>query len=111
MIVVTSDHIPGKKIVKTIGMVRGGTVRGKHLGKDILAFFRNLVGGEIDEYTKMLAESREQAFDRMVANAKRFGANGIITTRYASSEIAKGAAEIFVYGTAVVIEEDDDSED
>mgnify|MGYP002631425206 FL=1 len=111
MIVVTSDQIPGKKITKTIGMVRGGTVRGKHIGKDILAFFRNLVGGEIDEYTKMLAESREQALDRMIQNAKHLDANAIVCTRYASSEIASGAAEVFVYGTAVVIEEDADSVD
>jgi len=106
MIIVSSDHIPGKRIIKTFGLVRGGTVRAKHLGKDILALFRNLVGGEIPEYTKILAESREQALDRMTQDARRLGANAIIGMRYCSSEISAGAAEVFVYGTAVHIEDD-----
>ncbi len=106
MIVVTTDTIAGKRIVKTLGMVRGGTVRGKHFGKDILALFRNLVGGEIQEYTKILAESREQALDRLIAAAEQLGANAVITARYATSDIAAGAAEVLIYGTAVIVEDE-----
>ncbi len=104
MIITTCDDVPGRKIVETLGLVRGSTVRGKHIGKDILALFRNVVGGEINEYTKMLAESREQALDRMVLDAQKLGANAIVAVRFASSSIAAGAAEILVYGTAVKIE-------
>lgn len=85
-------------------MVRGSTVRSRHIGKDILALFRNLVGGEVEEYTKMLAEAREQAIDRMVDDAKSLNANAIVDVRFSTSDIAAGAAEIMVYGTAVVIE-------
>ena len=105
MIVVTSDAIPGKRIVKTLGLVRGSTVRAMHLGKDIMAILRNLVGGEVSEYTKMLAESREQALDRMMSDAKKLGANAVVAVRYGTSSIAAGAAEILVYGTAVVVED------
>lgn len=105
MIVVTSNQIAGKRVVKTLGMVRGSTVRGKHLGKDIQAFFRNIVGGEIDEYTKMLAEAREQALDRMIDSARKLGGNAILDTRYGTSDIAAGAAEILIYGTAVIMED------
>ena len=105
MIIATTDDVPGKNIVRTIGLVRGSTVRGKHIGKDILATLRNLVGGEIDEYTKMLAESREQALDRMILESQRLGANAIVGVRFASSSIASGAAEILIYGTAVVVED------
>lgn len=108
MIVTTTPGCPGKRVVKTYGMVRGSTVRGKHIGKDILAYMRNLVGGEIEEYTKMLAEAREQALDRMIADAEKLGANGVIATRYSTSDIAAGAAEILVYGTAVTLEDDED---
>ncbi|MBI3118940.1 MAG: YbjQ family protein [Candidatus Hydrogenedentes bacterium] len=106
MIVVTTEHIHGKRIVKTLGMVRGGTVRGMHLGHDIIAGMRNLVGGEIEEYTKMLAEAREQALDRMIHEARRLGANAILAARFTTSDIAKGAAEILIYGTAVVLDDD-----
>jgi len=92
------------RITKTYGLVRGSTVRAKHIGKDILATFRNIVGGEINEYTKMLAESREQALDRMIHDAERLGANAIVGVRFASSSIAAGAAEMLVYGTAVNVE-------
>lgn len=105
MIVVTTDTIADKRVVKTLGMVRGSTVRGKHVGKDILAFFRNLVGGEIDEYTKMLAEAREQALDRMIDSARKLGGNAVINTRFSTSDIAAGAAEILIYGTAVIVED------
>lgn len=105
MIVVTSEHIHGKRIVKTLGMVRGSTVRGMHIGRDLIAFLRNMVGGEIEEYTKMLAEVREQALDRMMHDAERLGGNAVISTRYSTCEIAKNAAEILVYGTAVIVED------
>ncbi len=104
MILTTTPEIPGMRITKTYGLVRGSTVRGKHIGKDILALFRNIVGGEINEYTKMLAESREQALDRMIHDAERLGANAIVGVRFASSSITSGAAEMLVYGTAVQVE-------
>ncbi len=105
MILTTTPDIPGMRITKTYGLVRGSTVRAKHIGKDILALFRNIVGGEINEYTKMLAESREQALDRMIHDAEKLGANAIVGVRFASSSIASGAAEMLVYGTAVNVEE------
>ncbi len=105
MIVATTHTIAEKRIVKTIGIVRGSTVRARHVGKDILAFLRNLVGGEIQEYTKMLAESREQALDRMMSDARKIGANAVVSVRFSTSDIAAGAAEILVYGTAVIIED------
>ena len=105
MIIVTSHEIAGKRIVRTLGIVRGNTVRARHLGRDILATFRNAVGGEIHEYTKLLAESRESALDRMVEEAESLGANAIIGMRFATSEVAQGAAEILAYGTAVVTED------
>ncbi len=104
MIITTSDEIPGKKITKTIGLVKGNTIRARHVGKDIMAGLRNIVGGEIVEYTKMLAESREQSIDRMVENAEEIGANAIVTLRFTTSSIMGGAAELLAYGTAVVVE-------
>ena len=104
MIIATSSSIAGKKIVKTIGLVRGNTVRARHLGKDILAVLKNVVGGEIEEYTKLLAESREQSIDRMVAEAEQLGANAIVDARFSTSYVMGAAAEILVYGTAVVVE-------
>ncbi|NIA15767.1 MAG: heavy metal-binding domain-containing protein [Nitrospiraceae bacterium] len=108
MIVVTSSSIEGKRVVETLGLVRGNTVRCRHLGKDILAKFRNMVGGEVDEYTKMLAESREQALDRMIAEAAELAANAIISVRFGTSNVMEGAAELLVYGTAVVVEDEGD---
>ncbi len=108
MIVITTNEIEGKTITETLGIVRGSAVRCTHFGKDILAVLRNFVGGEIQEYTKMLAESREQALDRMIEAAQKLGANAIIGTRYGTSNISSGAAEILVYGTAVIIEESQD---
>ena len=105
MIIVTTFEIPGKRVVKAFGLVRGNTIRGRNFGRDILAFFRNVVGGEIHEYTKLMAESREQALDRMVAEARALGANGIVGVRFASSEIMSNAAEILAYGTAVLLED------
>ena len=105
MLVVTSPDIPGKKIVKTLGIVKGNTIRARHIGKDILAAFKNIVGGEIHEYTKLMAESREQAIDRMIESAEQMGANAIISTTTTTSVISQGAAELLVLGTAVVIED------
>ncbi len=105
MIVVTSPNIVGKEIIETIGLVRGTTVRARHLGKDIQAMFRNIVGGEVHEYTKILAESREHALVRMMEEAKGLGADAIVDTRFSTSNIANGAAEVLVYGTAVRLKE------
>jgi len=106
MLVVSSPDIPGKKIVKTLGLVKGNTIRARHIGKDILAAFKNIVGGEIQEYTKLMAESREQAIDRMVQDAEQLGANAVISTSTTTSVISQGAAELLVIGTAVVIEDE-----
>lgn len=104
MIVVTTDTISGKKIVKTFGLARGNTIRARHIGHDIMAGFRNVVGGEITDYTKMLAESREQALDRMVEEAEKLGANAIVGMKFVTSVVMGGAAELLAYGTAVVVE-------
>ncbi len=101
MILATTDHIAGREIVKTVGLVRGNAVRGRHIGKDIIATLRNLVGGEIHEYVKLTAESREQALDRMVEEAERLGANAIVGIRFATASVTGGAAELLAYGTAV----------
>jgi len=104
MIVVTSSTIAGKKIVKTLGFVTGNAVRARHIGKDILAGLKNIVGGEIEEYTKLLAESRDQSVDRMVEMAQKLGANAVVDVRFSTSFIMSAAAEILAYGTAVVVE-------
>ncbi len=105
MILVTSDEIAGKRIVKVFGLVRGNTIRARHVGRDFLAVLRGMVGGEITEYTKMIAESREQARDRMVAEAEKLGANAIVTIRFSTSSMMQGAAELLCYGTAVFVED------
>lgn len=107
MIVVTSSSIAGKRIARTLGIVRGNTIRARHVGKDILAVLRNLVGGEVSEYTKMMAESREQAIDRMVEEAKGLGANAVVDVRFMTSMLMQGAAELLAFGTAVVVEDED----
>lgn len=104
MIIVTSENIANHKIVKTLGLVRGNTVRARHLGKDIMAGLRTIVGGEIHEYAKLMAESREQTLDRMAAEAAELGANAVIATRFTTSVILNGTAELLATGTAVVIE-------
>ena len=104
MIITTSEQIEGKKIVKTIGMVKGSTIRARHLGRDIMAGLRGVVGGEITEYTKMMAESREQAIQRMVEDAEKQGANAIIGVRFTTSMVMQNASEILTYGTGVVLE-------
>ncbi len=97
----TSEHIADKTITEHVGLVRGNTIRARHLGRDILAAFRNIVGGEIHDYTKLLAESREQALDRMVDEARALGADAVIGVRFSTSMLAHGAAELLAYGTAV----------
>jgi len=106
MIVSTTETIMGKRVVRTLGLVRGNTIRARHVGRDILALLRNLVGGEIHDYTKLLAEAREQSLDRMTAEAERLGGNAVVQTRFATSVLMGGAAELLAYGTAVVVEEE-----
>jgi len=106
IIVTTTASIEGKKIVKTLGLVRGNAVRSRNVGRDILAGLRTIVGGEIYEYTKLIAESREQSLDRMLDEAKALGANAIVETRFTTSAIAAMAAELLAYGTAVLIEDE-----
>ena len=106
MILVSSPNVPGKKVVKTLGLVKGNTIRARHIGKDILAIFKNIVGGEIHEYTKLMAESREQAIDRMKESAEHMGANAVISVSSTTSMISQGAAELMVLGTAVIIEDE-----
>jgi uncharacterized protein YbjQ (UPF0145 family) len=106
VIVTTSETIGGHRIVRTLGLARGNTIRARHVGKDIMAFGRNIVGGEVSEYTKLLAEAREQAIDRMVEEAESLGANAIVTLRFSTAQVMSGAAELLAYGTAVVIEPD-----
>ena len=103
MILVTTDFVPGKEITKTLGLVRGNTIRARHIGRDIKAGLKNIVGGEIRDYTKMMAESREQALDRMIEEAEQLGANAIINIRFATSMIMQSAAEILAYGTGVIV--------
>ena len=105
MIVVTSETIANKRIVRTLGIVRGNTIRARHIGKDILAGLRNIVGGEVHEYAKLIAESREQSLDRMVGEAAALGANAIVATRFTTSVMMGGAAELLAIGTAVVVED------
>ena len=104
MIVVTTPTVPEKHVVRTLGLVRGNTIRARHVGKDIMAGLRSIVGGEVTEYAKLLAESREQAIDRMTDQAEELGANAIIGLQFQTSVIMKGAAEMMAYGTAVVVE-------
>lgn len=101
MIVTTTDEVPGRTVSETIGLVRGSSVRSAHIGRDVMAKLKNLVGGEVTEYTKLLAESREQALDRMVEEARARGANAIVCVRFMSSDIGDDAAEMLAYGTAV----------
>ena len=104
MIIASADEIAGKKIVETLGLVKGNTIRARHIGKDILAGLRNIAGGEIQEYTKMMAESREQSLDRMVEEAEKLGADAIVSVRFTTTSMMQGAAELLVYGTAVKLE-------
>lgn len=103
MIISTSAQIEGKSIAKTIGMVKGNTIRARHIGKDIMAGLRGMVGGEIKEYTKMMAEAREESIKRMTDEAEAQGANAIVSMRFTTSMIMQNASEILAYGTAVVL--------
>jgi len=100
----TTDNIVGKKIVRQIGLAKGNTIRARHVGRDIMAILRHIVGGEIKDYTKMMAESREQALDRMIEDAQKMGANAVVKMSFSTSMIMGGASEILAYGTAVVVE-------
>lgn len=106
MIVTTTGTLPGRRIARTLGLVRGNTIRARHIGRDIGAALRSIVGGEVLEYTKMMAEAREQAIDRMTAEAEALGANAVVEVRFSTSMVMTGAAEILCYGTAVVHEEE-----
>ena len=105
MIIVTTPSVDGKPTVKVLGLVQGNTVRARHVGRDILAGLRNVVGGEVGQYSRLLIESREQALSRMVQQAEDLGANAVVNLRFATSMIMGGTAEILAYGTAVVVEE------
>ena len=101
MLIATTETVAGRNITQTLGLVRGNTIRARHVGRDITAALRNLVGGEVTEYTKMVAESREQALDRMVAEAESLGADAVVAVRFTTSVITSGAAELLAVGTAV----------
>ncbi len=104
MLLTNIELVPGRRVVKHLGLVQGSTVRAKHVGKDIMAGFKNIIGGELKGYTELLAESRQEATERMVAQAEAVGANAVLNVRYSTSSITAGAAEILAYGTAVVLE-------
>lgn len=104
MIVTNIETVPGKTIVKHLGLVNGNTVRSKHAGRDIMAGLKNIFGGELKGYTELLTESREEATNRMIEQARAIGANAVVNVRFSTSSVAAGAAELFAYGTAVVVE-------
>lgn len=104
MLITNIELVPGKRIVKHLGLVQGSSVRAKHVGRDIMASLKNVFGGELKGYTELLQESREQAIERMIEQAKATGANAVLNVRFSTSSIAAGAAELFAYGTAVVLE-------
>ena len=105
ILIATTDLVPGQRVVRTVGIVRGNSVRARHMGRDILAVLRNMVGGEIRDYTKLMGESREQAMDRMCEQAHDLGANAVVGVRFTTSMLMGGAAELLAYGTAVVVEQ------
>lgn len=104
MLLSTTDTITGKKIIKQLGLAKGNTIRARHIGRDIMAIIRHMIGGEISDYTKMMAESREQAIDRMIEDAQKMGANAIVHMSFSTQMVMGGASEILAYGTAVVVE-------
>ena len=110
MIISTSENIAGQRVVRTLGLVRGSTIRARHLGRDLMAGLRGVVGGEISEYTKLMGESREQAVDRMIEEAEGLGANAVVMVRFTTSQVMSGAAELLAYGTAVVVEDETTTE-
>jgi len=104
MLISNMEIIPDRAITKHLGLVQGSTVRAKHVGRDIMAGFKNILGGELVSYTELMTEAREEAKERMIAQAESIGANAILNVRFATSSVAQGAAELFAYGTAVVLE-------
>jgi uncharacterized protein YbjQ (UPF0145 family) len=104
MVITNVETVPGKTIIEHYGLVSGSTVRAKHIGRDIFAGLKNIVGGELSEYTELLNESRKQAVERMMEQARHMGANAIVNVRFATSSVAQGASELYVYGTAVKVE-------
>ena len=109
MIIVTTDQIPGRRIVQALGMVKGNTVRACHAGDDLMAFLKNLVGGELAEYTQVISQAREQALDRMAQEARELGGNAVVGLRFTTGYVTQGAAEILAYGTAVVADDQPDT--
>ena len=106
MLISNTQEIPGKSVVEFFGVVSGSTVRAKHIGRDIAAGLKNVVGGELRGYTELLAEARQEAIRRMSQQAEQMGANAIVNVRFATSSVAGGAAELFAYGTAVIVEQE-----
>ncbi|MFW6026746.1 MAG: YbjQ family protein [Candidatus Woesearchaeota archaeon] len=104
MIITSTETITGRNIKKNLGLVRGNMIRARHIGNDILAVLRNIVGGEVKEYTKMISEAREDALDKMVEEAEKLGADAVVNVRFSTSQVMGGAAEILAYGTAVELE-------
>ena len=104
MIVVNTEDVPGREITQVLGLVQGNTIRAKHAGRDIMAGFKNLVGGELKGYTELLTESRRQAIQRMMQQAQQLGADAIVNVRFTTSAVTAGAAELYAYGTAVIVE-------
>ncbi len=104
MLIVNTETIPGYNVVRVLGLVQGNTIRAKHAGKDIMAGLKNLVGGELKGYTELLTESRREAMGRMIAQANELGANCVLNVRFSTSSITQGAAELYAYGTAVVVQ-------
>lgn len=106
MIVTTSETIPGKRVTRVLGLVKGNTVRTRHIGRDLTAVFKNITGGEIREYTKLMAEAREQCLDRMRESAAKMGANAVVGVRFMTSGVMQNAAELLAYGTGVIVEDE-----
>ncbi|MFC1529197.1 YbjQ family protein [Gemmatimonadota bacterium] len=105
MIVINTESIPGKEVVKILGLVQGNTIRAKHAGRDFMAGLKNIVGGELTAYTELLTEARREAMQRMLSQAEELGANAVLNVRFTTSAITAGAAELYAYGTAVVVQE------
>jgi len=106
MMIATTNDMPGMRIVKTLGLVKGSSIRARHVGMDLTAALKNITGGEITEYTKLMAESREQALDRMRETAAQLGGNAVVGVRFVTSSVMQHASELLVYGTAVIVEDD-----
>lgn len=104
MIYVNTENVPGKKIIKNLGLVNGSTIRAKHIGRDFMAGLKNIVGGELTGYTEMMVEARKEATQRMLDNAEKLGANAVVNVRLSTASLMQGAAEVYVYGTAVIVE-------